>query len=570
MARTLIAAALALLLAVPPGASTANSTADEPLREVIDALETPAAPGARTANALRALAEGQGRDVAPYASCPSLAEGLARHAQRMGVAVPPLPPVSADVDQALGCLLGALDEANRAHDEVFAGLDAETRFRLYQSEDEPAPELLQALEGRDGRPILRSAVHVAEAVDLAIELLRRLDHPAALTGINVEPILRFEPAGAQTYTDNYALIVDLEGDDTYDNHAGGIIATVGNAFFEVEPGSEWLHVGPVAGWQAGVGGGTQDGDFVLSAGLVLDVAGNDVYGVKHPPILTDVDGACGTDPRVPYVGTIGAGIMGVGMLFDLAGDNTYTGRTQTQGAGHVFGVGALYAGPGRDVFEGIRGAQGSGLLGGSGLLINEGGDDEYRLDFPAGGVFNGDRRVCDADARYGQGGNFDRKDGPFTPQIGILAELGGNDLYVSPHQSQGFSQGSGFGLLLEVSGHDRYESGERAQGVGHGRAVDFDPQAIPSGGLGVVLDREGNDVYVVGANGQGWALGDLLVEPLPPNPNDTNELLLWAVRRDEAVGLLLDVDGVDSYTMPGRADGASGFDGSIGLYVDLA
>jgi hypothetical protein len=569
--RLLTALAIALALAVPPGAGTAAAPTgvDVAITSVAAALDAPAAPGAKTASALRAVAQAEGLDVAPLGACPTLSQALARHAERLGMALAAPAATSPDLDRALGCLLGALDEANRAQDTVFAGVDDATMARLYASEDDPAPDLLEALRGRDGRPILSAAIHVAEAVDVALPILGSIEQPATLTGLDLWPVLRFEPAGAQTYAKNYALIVDLDGDDTYDNHAGGVFVAVGNAFYDVEPGSEYLHVGPVQGWQAGVAGGTQDGDAVLSAGLVLDLAGNDVYGVKHPPALKDASAGCGTEPRVPYVGTIGAGIIGVGMLFDLSGDNAYIGRTQSQGAGHVFGVGALYTGPGRDTFEAVRAGQGSGLLGGFGLLINEGGDDEYRLAFPEGGVFNGDRRFCDPDARYGQGGNFDRKDGPFTPQVGILADLGGNDVYVSPHLSQGFSQGHGFGLLYDVTGSDSYTSGELAQGAGHGRVVEFDPQAIWSDGIGILVDREGDDAYSVGDKGQGWGMGDLLTNSTPPT-EDLGEALLWAAHRNEAIGFLLDQAGTDTYTRPGRGDGLHGTDGTLGIYIDLA
>jgi len=563
--------AVGLVLLVPHGLGDVTNPGgiQEGLLGVLDALDGPATPGARSAQALTALAAAQGIQVPPLGPCPSFAQAYARHAERVGRPVPPLPPVSPALDRALGCALGALDEANRAHDLVFAGVDATTRTKLYFSEDDPSPELLSVLAGRNGLPLLVAAIHVAQAVDEALALLPELSEPMSGEGLDLAPIVRFEPTGAQTYTSNYALVLDLEGDDTYDNHAGGVFAQVGNAFYDVEPGSESARAGPIQGWNAGVGGQTQDADVVLSSSLVIDVSGNDTYGVKHEPRMKDATAGCGTEPRVALVGTIGAGILGVGMAFDLSGNNTFIGRTQSQGAGHVFGTGLLYTGPGRDTFEAVRGAQGSGLLGGYGLLINEGGDDEYRLAFPEGGVFNGDRRFCDADARYGQGGNFDRKDGPFFPQVGILADLDGDDTYVSPHLSQGFSQGHGFGLLFDATGNDAYTSGDMAQGAGHGRVVEFDPQAIWSGGLGVLLDRAGDDAYNVSTNGQGWGFGKLLDDAVPPT-TDLGETLLWAVHRDEAVGLLLDASGSDSYTRPGRGDGAHGVDGTLGVFLDSA
>lgn len=569
MRRLALVLAVAALLGLPQGMSGATPATGLAVGVpgVLDALSGEGTPTERASAALRAIALSEGVDVAPTAPCPSLDAALRSHAARLGIAVPLVPTLAADVADALGCLLGALDDANRALDATIEGVPSERLVELMDSLDSPDPAALAYFAGRDHRANLAAAIHLLDAVATAMPVLTSPRALASGTGIDLPPILSFQPIGAQTYTANYALIVDVEGDDTYDNHAGGVFIAAGNNIFDVESGTQ--QTVPGTGHHVAAGGNVQDADITMSSSLVLDLAGSDVYGVRRAPRLKDLTEACGTSDRVPIVGTIGAGIFGLGMVVDSGGDNAFIGRTQSQGAGHVFGVGVLVTGEGDDQFEAIRGAQGSGLLGGIGLLVESGGADTYTLASPQGGVFNGDMHECDDDARYGQGGNFDRKDGPFTPAIGILADLEGSDTYVSDHKSQGFSQGGGFGLLLDVEGDDSYLSGEKAQGAGNGRAIEFSPQAIWSGGIGLLVDLDGDDDYTATTMAQGWALGTGLTEP--PPPVDLAEILLFAVQRNEAVGVLMDAAGDDTYVGPlGRDDATHVVDGTLGVFFDAA
>lgn len=543
---------------------------DVVVSDVLQALRGPASdPGSRVAATLRAMAFAEGIHVAPQGPCPTMDAAIAQHAGRLGVPAPDAVRLDPSVSDAIGCLLGAVHDANQAMDSTFDGIPAEKVLQLYQSEDDPAPELLALITERDHAANLAAAIHVADAVSRTLPILRASSAALALTPVDLEPILFLDASDDTRHTNNYAVSIDLAGNDIYDNHAGGIFLAAGSGIYEVESGSPWREQN-VLGQNVAVGGGTQDADFAFSAGLAIDLEGDDQWGVKRGPILTDLDHGCGTEDRVPFVDTIGGGILGVGMAFDLAGDNEYYGRTQTQGAGHVFGVGVLYTGPGRDDHEAVRGAMGSGLLGGIGLLVDEGGDSTYTFTSPVGGVFNGDRHFCDDDPRYGMGGNFDRKDGPFTPQIGVLADLGGNDSYNAVHSAQGFSQGSGFGLLLDVAGNDAYQARNIAQGAGHGRAIPFEPEAIWSGGAAFLLDLAGDDDFAAASEAQGWALGDTMAAPIPPT-DDLDALLQWAVKREDAIGVLLDARGNDTYSGPsGRANGARLTDGTLGVFADTS
>lgn len=570
---SVLAAALAALAATsalaPALAADAPRASESDVLAALDATGT-LGPGAAVASTLRAIAAFEGLDVPPAADCESLAGGLALHATRLGVAAP-LPPLGVPpaLDAALGCLLTAVHEANLAFDATWSGVPAADLAWLWQAGDAPDARALATLAGRDHGANLVAAIHAAERVERALPLLESIRAwPGPLPTLRVEPILSFESAGDTLYSQEFAVIVDLAGSDVYDNHAGGVFlakTSPSSEFNAVQPGSSWEEQYVfLDGSYVYVAPSTQDADIVASAGLVIDLDGDDTYGVKRAPILSDL--ACGGEPRVAWVGTQGGGVAGVAMLFDLAGDNVFLGRTATQGAGHVMGVGVLVAGEGNDRFEGIRVAQGSAVLGGVGLLMDRGGDDAYRAAGPRGGVLNGDTRLCDDHARYNQGSAFDRRVGTAPPLLGILLDERGNDRYRSDAKAQGFAQGVGLGLLLDREGNDAYDAVDTSQGAAQGRP---DADAIPTMAcLGVLLDRAGDDAYAVIEKGQGWALARPLETPLPGA--DVNAVIGYAKNRDECVSVLADEAGLDAYSgMTGRGDGAFRAEGALGVFVDL-
>lgn len=571
----LATAALLVTLAVQaplPGLTTdseeqALQTGHRPGLGVVEEIErqTDASPGAAIAQTLETVAKAEGQSVPDPGPCWTLEDALHAHAHRLGRPPPELlSSLPDDLDSALGCLLGAVHEANRAMDQVFHDAPVATHYEALASQQATTRELEQLVQDRDPGPLLEAAIYMAHRVDQALPVLEAYAGSGQAPLLDFPPILRVSETPT-AYQTNYALIVDLEGDDTYNNHAGGIFVAVGTDRHAVEstPGGQRVEA---LGGGAHAGDDVQDADAVLSSSLAVDLEGDDTFGVKLPPTLLDDENGCTEDPVVPMVGTLGAGIMGVGMLFSLEGSDTYVGRTQTQGAGHILGVGALYSGPGSDTFEAVRAAQGSGLLGGVGVLHDEAGDDAYTSQAPSGGVWNADLAICDDEVRYTQGSSFDRRSGPLLPSWGILADRSGNDEYEAGNLSQGFGQGPGTGLLLDADGDDAYSAQDRAQGASQGRSAELNPQAPGGGGAGVLVDRTGDDSYQLEERGQGWSLGGKTGEPPTGSPAG---LLDWALDRNEAIGVLQDRAGQDEYEgPPHRANGVTNTDGTVGLFVD--
>jgi hypothetical protein len=282
----------------------------------------------------------------------------------------------------------------------------------------------------------------------------------ALGNLDIWPVLRFEGGTGNTrYVNDYALQVDMGGNDVYANNAGGNVIDV---HFGPQ-GSAAPEKGPARGAQ--VLGDATTGNNVISAALLLDMGGNDIYGVMQTP---DVDAHCTSDLLIRRILTEGAGLVGVGIVRDLSGNDVYTGKTLSQGTGHVGGVGILSDLSGRDSYKAIRNAQGFALVGGIGILRDQGNDND-RFDYymPRGGIID-DVGDCDDIPRFVQGGGN-------VGGTGVFINEGGNDYYRAPTPAQagvvnpplptsglpgqGSGTNGGIGIFLDLGGWDRYVDG---------------------------------------------------------------------------------------------------------------
>jgi hypothetical protein len=315
--------------------------------------------------------------------------------------------------------------------------------------------------------------------------------------LDVWPILRIETGKADdTYLYDYVLSVDVAGNDTYANNAGSNV-------FDVKwgPGPPATNVGPSRGCQTALNG-FRAGDCILTASALLDMSGDDTYGVFQTP---DVDAACTKDQVVRRTSTAGSGLAGVGILRDVSGNDHYNGKSAAQGSGHIFGIGVLSDGAGDDSYLAVRNSQGFALLGGFGLLHDESGDDVYDYYMPqpidplkpnlnetpgAGGVVD-DVGNCDKIPRFLQGA------GNFAQGLGVLIDDQGDDYYRGalvptfissigggyPAGSLGFGAMEAMGVFRDRGGKDTYVGvPERDNGV------TLDP-GQPSTGTGSFTDE---------------------------------------------------------------------------------
>ncbi len=354
-------------------------------------------------------------------------------------------------------------------------------------------------------------------LQLAIEAelpARTPDSCATLGTVNLDlwPVLRFDGRCTNSnYPNDYLVTVDVGGNDTYRNNAGSNMVDL-NFSPTGSPVTGLRGTGPAKGCQRAIPGLTA-ADCVPAAAVLLDLQGQDTYGVKQTP---DHDAGCTRDPVIRRMMTGGAGFLGVGILRDSGGTrDLYTGKTGALGAGHIFGVGLLSDTGGNDSYAAVRNSQGFALVGGLGLLRDHDGNDSYTYAIPApinpaapnqtegaGGVRDDEGEgLCDRIPRFTAGaGNV----APAT--AGIFVDDSGTDTYraafagdfTAPLQNPSTRAGSlGFG-------------NNQAVGVFLDRGTDIDSYTVIDQPTASGVPARGNNVTVAPGNtttGDGAGLG---------------------------------------------------------------
>lgn len=297
----------------------------------------------------------------------------------------------------------------------------------------------------------------------------------------------------------YAVLYELGGDDVYANQQGAPV-------WGQVPSAVVVDFGGDDAYETCEPFAQGCGD--MGVGLLIDRAGNDSYIGSHF--------------------TQGVAFAGVGMLCDEAGDDTYRGLQFHQGIGH-WGAAGLIDCAGNDRYEAHLAAQGTGLPGGFGLLwdIGDGNDVYYcKGDQPScygtKGVFEG----------WGQGMGIGYR--PYASGgVGVLLDAGGSNRFEAGNFAQGGGYFYGFGLLYAAGpDNDHYIGSRYAQGFGCHQAA------------GALIEEGGDDRY------------------------STRFCVAQGLSWDEAVGLFLDQSGNDRYEGGGFSHGASAMNGWT-VFLDL-
>lgn len=320
------------------------------------------------------------------------------------------------------------------------------------------------------------------------------------------------------------LVIDLAGNDTYQPGPFGLAAgRFGVGILADLAGKDTYQLSAGCGGVgfAGIGllydaagddryTGTRFclGAALCGAGLLYDAAGNDSYDAHHYSlglgapggvgVLVDRTGddtlRCGfkvpsgynvahkgiqpSDPRFQYDAFgLGMGVGrrlypptkggfqlelsgGIGMVVELAGDDTYWGSNFAFGMGYFFGAGALLDLAGNDTYNSARYAHGSGAHLGQGLFLDYAGADTYKSTGPTwSGGSAWDHSQC------------------------LFVDAAGNDTYDwKKTAGLGIAQGKSWGVCCELAGDDTY-------------AVRQGPARATPPCLSVFVDVAGNDNY---------------------------------------------------------------------------
>ncbi len=288
--------------------------------------------------------------------------------------------------------------------------------------------------------------------------------------------------GNDEYKKDANLIIDVGGNDTYQNNAGGCRSSFDEIAVCIDHQGNDHYEAPKENYVQGSG--------FLGCGFLIDFEGNDVYEAQHF--------------------SQGTGVCGVGILWDVKGFDRYDAHGICQGAG-MFGLGMLLDDAGEDIYNCATLGQGSATTLGMGILSDLEGDDRYYL------AVDESKDNLGYLAGYGQGGALSFRNYPWKKKLtayggaGLLFDASGNDRYFAKgwcdqggsyimslgglvdakgndHYTASTGQGSGIhitnAILIDKEGHDIYEGGFRTGGSGGDRSP------------GLLLDYAGNDSYI--------------------------------------------------------------------------
>ncbi len=363
-----------------------------------------------------------------------LVETLASWADAAGEPAP-LPRLRSglDLDGHAEQIASVLAEARRHHERAFREIPAGDRAPLEAalhdvSEVLAGSHVLSEDTDPRRRERTRRALELAACVDWtalfqAARIAATLVQPAFLASLREDLVIAAEgrvadatlfeketPVGRIVFggygrswhrEKDCAAIVDLGGDDFYAQNAGSSTG------------------------------------FALPVALVVDFAGDDAYEATRER-------------------SQGTGWLGVGILADLSGNDTYLGPRWCQGCG-ALGVGLLLDAAGDDVYVGSRYDQGFAAHQAAGFFLDAGGDDRY-------GTRQG----------VAQGLSWDET-------AVVFVDAGGDDVYEGGgFFSQGASAHNGFCLFVDRGGKDTYR---HAPGVARAGPNDYHRGASFSLGL---------------------------------------------------------------------------------------
>lgn len=386
----------------------------------------------------------------------------------------------------------------------------------------------------DYKELFTAQAYLLCATSRCLAWLEQLDtQPQSVEGVegNVLYYKQYEfgeiivtDTGKNVYKRDFAVIIDLGGDDIYRLGAqtGKLRLIIDRAGDDQYEGDNYA---------------IACGHFGVS--ILIDEQGNDLYRAKSF--------------------SIGCGVFGVGLLIDKVGNDTYYGDTFTQGVGG-FGIGMLRDEDGNDLYQGALYAQGFASTYGIGILGDKSGNDRYIICEE----YTDEIRYLDHYLSLSQGFSIGfRPD--LSAGIGIILEGGGNDYYLADIFGQGASYWYGIGAIVDDAGNDSYVAYQYAQGSGVHIA------------LGALVDMSGDDNYVAKGVSQGCG-HDLALGILYDIQGDDSYVafdLSQGAGNANGVGLLIDESGDDVYSVR-RVHNTQGYGnfrreyGSVGMLIDIA
>ncbi|MFW9770223.1 MAG: hypothetical protein ACFFEM_15510 [Candidatus Thorarchaeota archaeon] len=442
-------------------------------------------------------------------------------------------PLSPEIRKILAALLENIREAIYWRDLGVRKIPHDVRDRVFQIRDLSEtqgdamvyyPEIDDAASTIDFESLCYAGLKLAAAAERAEKALREL-----VINVPIDYVLDFPtPYGRIVLTGRDSnqidgtdclLIVDFGGDDTYS--------------------------GPIAA--------TDRPDHGIT--LAIDLAGDDTYtqddetqpscgaGILGVGLLYDADGSD------QYQGTVfsqGAGFLGMGILFDKSGDDDYWAQTSSQGAGY-FGFGLCIDADGKDVYYIYGDGQGLGGVGGGiGCLSDYTGDDVYTAEPSSEIVNRGDYHSdfainVNAAQGAGMGRRGDGSDGhSWAGGVGVIVDISGDDQYISGNWTLGCGYWFGTGVCYDGEGDDLYKS------------VYFTQASGAHFCNGVFVDESGDDRHLLyetagAAFGFGWDYTNALFVDREGDDQYEAKMISYGLAQIRSFAFFFDMDGADTY-----------------------
>jgi len=371
------------------------------------------------------------------------------------------------------------------------------------------------------------------------------------------------------YFTNATVIIEPDGDDYYGNNCGA-------SAYSHTKGTEIINHRPTC--------------------LVIDFRGDDIYEAsKIGTIATGILGIgalidiAGNDSYNGDIMSIGSSFIGVGMLLDEAGNDRYHGQEYTEGSS-FFGTGFILDRSGDDYYSSTYLSQGMGGAKGFGMILDQSGNDSYY----AFGKYASHYNTKGITYGCSQGVGFGFRS--FTcGGIGLLLDGRGDDIYYAGSMSQGIGYFFALGILNDRAGNDKYIGMRYAQGCGVHQAAgslidnggnDFYEGRITYNqggswdiGAALFLDYSGDDFYK-GANGQGvgaqngftlfrdYEGNDSYVSSSSHGQGSSGATTYHGGRNAPNIIFMIDSAGDDSYNLDNRDNHSSRINGTWGIFLD--
>lgn len=427
-----------------------------------------------------------------------------------------------DLRQGVAIILDGFAQAAQYRSEALATIDKDDFISLQKALPSLVNDAVSVAKETDDRrqrigrligeidfpKLLGASLILAQAIEKGLPKLS--EAVARMKGKDMATFECSTPLGAirigglndDTYKEGAALHIDLGGNDTYEAVVGSSRNSPCGVSLCLDLSGDDIYK-THEDWA--------QGSALMGIGMLIDMGGNDTYEAGNF--------------------SQGSSLCGVGLLMDEAGDDTYQARNGTQGMG-MLGLGILIDRKGKDAYTSGTMSQGYGTVQGLGFMLDVAGDDTYSFGSWSHGVSAGRRLFTKGRDSSGE----------FYGGIGFFIDRGGNDL----HQAVGSVQQSiasayfyGIGIVYDFEGNDTYQA--LSNWYGSGGAAHY--------GLSLFVDRSGDDTYKCGH--MAIAYDNSVSLTIDQSGNDTYsiERMSWADAGTPSKSIFVDLKGDDTYTI---------------------